>query len=98
MFKYTCEWAIVPFSQILIIKSPIIANTCLDIDNLSQLKMKVEVKKKTLRCTWKKCIQIMSQSIRSEFKNKLKVHKFVEDNKRLLSIIKESYINVHVTT
>jgi hypothetical protein len=40
----------------------------------------------------------MSQSIRSEFKNKLKVHKFVENNKRLPNIIKESSINVHVTT
>jgi hypothetical protein len=37
MFKYTCEWAIVPFSQILIIKSPIITSTCLKFDNLSQL-------------------------------------------------------------
>jgi hypothetical protein len=60
--------------------------------------MKVLVKKNTSRCTWKKCIQIMSQSIRSEFKNKLKVHKFVENNKRLPNIIKESSINVHVTT
>jgi hypothetical protein len=92
MFKYTCEWAIVPFSQILIIKSPIIASTCLEFDNLSQLKMKVLIKKNTSRSTWKRCIQIMSQNIKSEYKNKLKVHKFVEDSKRLPSIMKESSI------
>jgi hypothetical protein len=60
--------------------------------------MKILVKKMTLRCTWKRCIQIMSHNIRSEFKNKLKVHKLVEDNRRLPSTIKESCINVHVTT
>ncbi len=48
----------------------------------------------TLKCTWKRYIQIMSQSIRNEFKNKLKVHKFVEGNRRLPSTIKESCIDV----
>jgi hypothetical protein len=54
--------------------------------------MKVLIKKNTSRSTWKRCIQIMSQNIKSEFKNKLKVHKFVEDSKRLPSIMKESSI------
>jgi hypothetical protein len=41
-------------------KSPITASTCLEVHNF-RVKMKKLVKKKALRCAWKKCIQIVSQ-------------------------------------